>query len=114
MFENEISQNDVHKILVGLGIAASVVGLIWLWARRKSNQFGSIQLKELPPIEGLPYLPLEDPEIFVLRLVSPTGQILDISFTPDEMKMMEQVASLSGEPMEKVIVDTALSRRNNI
>lgn len=113
-----------------LALASSVVALVAGVAigYKIANRKQLAEIEEWPEISPLndfasvfgniPFLPLGGPTegpgaAYVVQLVSPEGQRLDISFSLEEWEMLHQVSEISGEPFEKVIIDVVLERKQN-
>lgn len=115
-------QNDMIWLLAGAGVA---LGALYIWNLiRRRKQVKNIEpfLPSFPSppinqfIDGIPYVPIDGAtpgDSYVVKLVSPWGQSIDLVFSQEEWDMMKNLSEMSGETMEEVVIDIALERRKN-
>lgn len=113
--EKDTSRNDMNAVAiigaVGLGALA-----IWALSRRNKfrNEFAKLPLNPAPaPTQSRfgPIPPVDTKNGVEVRLMSPWGQFMDLYFDPDEWAMVYQLAAITKEPIEKIIIDVAIERK---
>lgn len=109
--------SSVAALVAGVAIGTYVTNRKY---RQEAEEWPEINpLNDFASVFGnIPFMPLGGPTegpnaAYVVQLVSPEGQRLDISFSLEEWEMLHQVSEISGEPFEKVIIDVVLERKEN-
>lgn len=116
---------DIYLTLASSAIALVTGVAIGTYVANRKYRQEDLEWPEMPPLNdfasvfgNIPFMPLGGPTegpnaAYVVQLVSPEGQRLDISFSLEEWEMLHQVSEISGEPFEKVIIDVVLERKEN-
>lgn len=119
------SYRTVASSIIGFLAGAALTAAVYrvLDHKEKKDQqkaLDSFMEAMVPPamFGNMPFLPLTDepegpPPFYVVQLVSPEGNRLDVAFSPEEWDILHALCEMSGEPFEKVLIDVVMERRDN-